>query len=616
MSNDYYNATGAPATGSPGASSVMRSEFASIVAAFDRLPTLTGNANKLVVVNGSATALVVSSKTLPTGDFVGTTDTQTLTNKTLTAPVLGGTVTGTYTLGGTPTLTNPVINGFTGSTAVVNIGSGQIYKATDGKVGIGTTSPNQRLSIAGGAVEITDPSSQGVRFTVLTNNGSAGISSQDIAYGYDNDGDGASAATRAGVSWGHPAASLASFLSFWTTAANGDATEKARFDSFGNLGIGTTSPATLINIKRDQNSETTFRIDNQSSGNAAASVIDFYTSGAGWSLSALGSGHASGANAFTVGVSGNERLRITNGGNVGIGTTTPDVFGRVAVLDSGSPPLAYASILSNTSSYSAAFESTLYLGARRTDIISNGFPAGYRIKVNAPSPSEFGSYFAIESASSASGASSPPNVFTERMRIDSAGNVGIGVNNPSSYNEYARTLVVGKVGNTAAGITIVSDATGTGAYSSIYFANGFGGTAAYRAGLEYSSDNGLIQLFGGAGANVFRVQNAAGSFTASTNVSATTYPAFFARAWVNFNGTGTVAIRASGNVSSITDGGTGIYGVNLTTAMPDTNCASFVNTYTTTNAYSEIVSTVQIGVYFVNEGVFTDEPLAFVALFR
>jgi hypothetical protein len=43
------------------------------------------------------------------------------------------------------------------------------------------------------------------------------------------------------------------------------------------------------------------------------------------------------------------------------------------------------------------------------------------------------------------------------------------------------------------------------------------------------------------------------------------------RAWVNFNGTGTVAIRASGNVSSITDNGTGRYTVNLLTAMPDTN---------------------------------------------
>lgn len=42
-----------------------------------------------------------------------------------------------------------------------------------------------------------------------------------------------------------------------------------------------------------------------------------------------------------------------------------------------------------------------------------------------------------------------------------------------------------------------------------------------------------------------------------------------AAAWVNFNGTGTVAIRASYNVSSITDNGTGDYTVNFTTALAD-----------------------------------------------
>ncbi len=49
--------------------------------------------------------------------------------------------------------------------------------------------------------------------------------------------------------------------------------------------------------------------------------------------------------------------------------------------------------------------------------------------------------------------------------------------------------------------------------------------------------------------------------------------AYGCRAWVNFNGTGTVAIRASGNVTSITDNGTGNYTVNFTTAMPDVNYA-------------------------------------------
>jgi hypothetical protein len=50
------------------------------------------------------------------------------------------------------------------------------------------------------------------------------------------------------------------------------------------------------------------------------------------------------------------------------------------------------------------------------------------------------------------------------------------------------------------------------------------------------------------------------------------------RAWVNFNGTGTVAIRASFNVTSITDGGTGLYTVNFTNALTDANYAAVCNT--------------------------------------
>jgi len=62
------------------------------------------------------------------------------------------------------------------------------------------------------------------------------------------------------------------------------------------------------------------------------------------------------------------------------------------------------------------------------------------------------------------------------------------------------------------------------------------------------------------------IQNAAGT-DSPINVPGT------AKAWVNFNGTGTVAIRASYNVSSITDVALGQYTVNFTTAMPDANYA-------------------------------------------
>ena len=50
-------------------------------------------------------------------------------------------------------------------------------------------------------------------------------------------------------------------------------------------------------------------------------------------------------------------------------------------------------------------------------------------------------------------------------------------------------------------------------------------------------------------------------------------PIYGVRAWVNFNGTGTPAIRSSGNVSSITDNGQGDYTINFTTALPDANFA-------------------------------------------
>lgn len=64
---------------------------------------------------------------------------------------------------------------------------------------------------------------------------------------------------------------------------------------------------------------------------------------------------------------------------------------------------------------------------------------------------------------------------------------------------------------------------------------------------------------------------------------------YVARAWVNFNGTGTVAIRASGNVSSITDNGTGDYTVNFTTAMPDANYAFSAGTDNFNQSYPRAV---------------------------
>jgi hypothetical protein len=89
------------------------------------------------------------------------------------------------------------------------------------------------------------------------------------------------------------------------------------------------------------------------------------------------------------------------------------------------------------------------------------------------------------------------------------------------------------------------------------------------------------------------------------------------RAWVNFNGTGTVAIRASGNVTSITDNGVGNYTANFTTAMPDANfCAQVTGGDSSTGAggqtssvYSEAYATgtIQVRTFGVVSGTNTNQ---------
>jgi hypothetical protein len=65
--------------------------------------------------------------------------------------------------------------------------------------------------------------------------------------------------------------------------------------------------------------------------------------------------------------------------------------------------------------------------------------------------------------------------------------------------------------------------------------------------------------------------NATGSTFGFNSGYGSVATAYGCRAWVNFNGTSTVAIRASGNVSSITDRGTGAYTINFSSSMPDSN---------------------------------------------
>jgi hypothetical protein len=125
--------------------------------------------------------------------------------------------------------------------------------------------------------------------------------------------------------------------------------------------------------------------------------------------------------------------------------------------------------------------------------------------------------------------------------------------------------------------------------------------------------------FAEGGAEAMRIDSSANlQFNSGYGSVATAYAC---RAWVNFNGTGTVAIRASGNVSSITDNGTGQYTVNFTTAMPDANYATVsaagidITNKQTTAIGTQNTSNVQIFMYN-NSAVLIDSNYLPVAVFR
>jgi uncharacterized protein YaiE (UPF0345 family) len=158
---------------------------------------------------------------------------------------------------------------------------------------------------------------------------------------------------------------------------------------------------------------------------------------------------------------------------------------------------------------------------------------------------------------------------TEDMRIDSSGQVGIGVTPGAKLDVYNSAAAA--VGNEVLRLrytTATSSATGD-----LNFTNGSGTTLNKISSICTSGstvDLGF-SVFNSSLTEAMRV-TAAGNFQMNSGYGSVA-TAYGCRAWINFNGQGTPSIRASGNVSSITDNAEADYTVNFTTAMPDANYA-------------------------------------------
>jgi hypothetical protein len=314
-------------------------------------------------------------------------------------------ITSALNVGGVATFTsNPVLSGGTANgvlylngSKVATSGSAVTYDGTtfgttgaanfatsSGNVGIGTSSPSQKLDVVTSNNSAT-AAQLSLRNTSPNNNITAGINFGFNTASFDPDVLASiyGAVTDRNARTGD--------LRFYTTAA-GTSAERMRLDSTG-LGIGTSSPLTKLNISGGGSAVY------QTFTNTAGAYNHFYV---GNPQNALTFGNSNLNGSF----SANELMRITDVGNVGIGTTSPDTKLTVA---------GNAKISSNSGTTFVQVEDSS-TGGRLYSLISAG--AGNVHSVAA------GSFYIRDSSTGAN-----------RILIDSSGNLGLGVT-PSAWSGY------------------------------------------------------------------------------------------------------------------------------------------------------------------------------------
>jgi hypothetical protein len=336
------------------------------------------------------------------------------------------------------TLTLPDVTAtvITDSAGVLNIGSGQVYKDGSGNVGIGTSSPLTGLSLSRSGTQWTNNSSNtypvpaGRTFVQMeavaaqanwfgftgaygATSGSANLllqvnlnnTSQQAGNYIASE---AQSATAADLTFGKMVAGA-------TTGANSEKSEQMRITSAGNVGIGTTSPDAKLDVT-SVGSASAYTVSAviqdgtyPASGNPTLEFNGFiagngYRSGVG----SIGGQSLAFYTPSTYGVAPTERMRIDSSGNVGIGTSSPSA--KLSVVAAGD----------NTTV-------AVFGGA------SGGTGRGLRIATGIPSGGS-NNEIAILDAQSDQGV--PTMAFqtagTERMRIDSSGNLLVGTTSASS----------------------------------------------------------------------------------------------------------------------------------------------------------------------------------------
>jgi hypothetical protein len=355
------------ATTSAELAGVISDETGTGALVFAGSPALTGTPTAPTAAAGTNTTQLATTAHV----FAERSNTATLTNKTLTSPTITGTGTAAFgNLSYTGTLT--------GSTGILNIGSGQIYKDASGNVGVGETSPLGKLE-----VNATNAGNN-VDTLFITNKSINAGTATSVVLGPSNFPTIRHAAIKA-TNGGANDISLAFITANATTPS-----ERMRITAAGDVGIGTPTPTnSKVHINSATALDTYLKISNVN----ASTGFDF-------GITSTGDGLVWHRNNFPIrfGTNNAERMRIDSAGNVGIGTSSPNskltVEGTLNVSNGVSAAINYTST------------GALTLGSTAAEALV--------LRTNA----------------------------AERMRIDSAGNVGIGTSSPAAKLDVLSAIAI------------------------------------------------------------------------------------------------------------------------------------------------------------------------------